>query len=306
MLFDGFIKIPSSVTVFGVIQSTYHQYGGLQVITGGTCVALFPEIIEIRVVFDIIPQCLCSITYQVVHVLKGTECQKICVNIILYNLVHHSFPYVASFQSGKEISGLQQGEGSVVMTVISTEPVGDGSLRRNSFQSRMIGGSCHSGIETIITDSPCSYISVIICVVNQPFYGIVCVRSFVYILFIFLTLFVFVERAYLDKYPFTLMPSTYILEDDNISVLYIVFQISPEMTVKSFSVWGTRVRAAVHQDRMLPAVVFRFVDSGVKLDSVTHGNHDFPFCVDFLQFEFDTVRLVFCLGLCPSSRDEKA
>ena len=29
MLFDGFIKIPSSVTVFGVIQSTYHQYGGL-------------------------------------------------------------------------------------------------------------------------------------------------------------------------------------------------------------------------------------------------------------------------------------
>ena len=38
------------------------------------------------------------------------------------------------------------------------------------------------------------------------------------------------------------MPSTYILEDDNISVLYIVFQISPEMTVKSFSVWGTRVR----------------------------------------------------------------
>ena len=24
---------------------------------------------------------LCSITYQVVHVLKGTECQKICVNI---------------------------------------------------------------------------------------------------------------------------------------------------------------------------------------------------------------------------------
>lgn len=89
------------------------------------------------------------------------------------------------------------------------------------------------------------------------------------------------------------MPSTYILEDDNISVLYIVFQISPEMTVKSFSVWGTRVRAAVHQDRMLPAVVFRFVDSGVKLDSVTHGNHDFSFRVDFLQFEFDTVRLVF-------------
>lgn len=138
--------------------------------------------------FDIIPQCLCGITYQVVYILKGTECQKICVNIILYNLVHHSFSHVASFQSGKEISGLQQGEGSVVMTVISTEPVGDGSLRRNSFQSRMIGGSCHSGIETIITDSPCSYISVIICVVNQPFYGIVCVRSFVYILFIFLTL----------------------------------------------------------------------------------------------------------------------
>ena len=110
----------------------------------------------------------------------------------------------------------------------------------------------------------------------------------------------------MDKYSFTLMSSTYILEDDNISVLYIVFQISSEMTVKSFSVWGTRVRAAVHQDRMLPAVVFRFVDSGVKLDSVTHGNHDFPFRVDFLQFEFDTVRLVFCLGLCPSSRDEKA
>ena len=123
------------------------------------------------------------------------------------------------------------------------------------------------------------------CCESTILYGIVCVRSFVYILFIFLTLFVFVEGVYLGEiFLYLLLFFRYILEDDNISVLYIVFQISSEMTVKSFSVWGTRVRAAVHQERTPPAVVFRFVDSGVKLDSVTHGNHDFPFRVDFLQF----------------------
>lgn len=223
MLFDGFIKIPGSVTVFGVIQSTYHQYGWLQVITGGACIALFPEIIEIRMVL---------ISFHNVCVVSRTRSSTFLKVPSARNLCkHHSLQFgssllshVASFQSGKEISGLQQGEGSVVMTVISTEPVSNGSLRRNSFQSRMIGGGCHSGIETIITDSPCSYISVIICVVNQPFYGIVCVRSFVYILLSFFT-FCFVERAYLDKYSFTLMSSTYILEDDNISVLYIVFRL---------------------------------------------------------------------------------
>ena len=95
------------------------------------------------------------------------------------------------------------------------------------------------------------------------------------------------------------MPTAHILENDNVSVLNIVFKIGLEVAVKSLSVWRAGVRTAMHQYGMLFTVVFRLVDCCVKFHSVTHRDHDLPFRVDFFQSEFGTVRLSFGVVLRP-------
>ena len=113
----------------------------------------------------IIPQGFRGVSHQIIYILKCPQCQEVRINVILHYLIHNAFPHVAPFQPWQKVCGLQQGKCSIVMAVISPEPVGDRRLGRNSFQCRMIGGSSHGGIETIITDAPCTYVPIIMSIV---------------------------------------------------------------------------------------------------------------------------------------------
>ena len=80
---------------------------------------------------------------------------------------------MTSFEPRQEIGRLKKREGSVMMAVISTEPVCDRPLRRYGFESRMVGRSRHRGLESIVADSPCPDSLIIMGVVDEPFYRIV-------------------------------------------------------------------------------------------------------------------------------------
>ena len=80
---------------------------------------------------------------------------------------------MTSFEPRQEIGRLKKREGSVMMAVISTEPVCDRPLWRYGLESGMIGRSCHCSLKPIVADSPCPDPLIIMGVVDEPFYRIV-------------------------------------------------------------------------------------------------------------------------------------
>ena len=139
LLFDGLISIPGAITVFTVKQATYDQHGRFQVIARLAGIAFLPESIEVGMFLDQIPKCFGCVLYQGISILESSQAEEISIHIILHDLFHHSFSGMATFQPRQEVGSLQEGESSVVMSVVAPEPVCYRTLRRNRFQCRMIG-----------------------------------------------------------------------------------------------------------------------------------------------------------------------
>ena len=143
-------------------------------------------------ILDIVPHGFSCISHQIIYVFKCADRQEVGIYIVFHNLMHYAFSHVAAFQTGEKIGGLQEGKRTIVMAVVSPEPVCDRSLRWNGLQCRMITWGGHGGIKAFIADAPGSYMFIAVSVMNQPFDGIISIGGFIYIFLIFFPFSVFV------------------------------------------------------------------------------------------------------------------
>ena len=151
-----------------------------------------------------------------------------------------------------------------MMSVIASEPVGYWCLRGHSLQCRMVAGSSHRCLETIVTDSPCTYISIVMRVLQQPFNGIVSVGCFINVFLVFRTFLVFVQRTYLYKFAFAFVSSTNILVNNNIVSFHIVVQSACHLSSEMFrTIRWTWIRRTMHQDRVTFVVVLWLINCGI-------------------------------------------
>ena len=101
------------------------------------------------------------------------------------------------------------------------------------------------------------------------------------------------------------MASANILVNQNISVLRINILFDTELV----SVRLARIRRTHHQNGMLLAPVFRFVNGSEQLNTITHRDHDFPLGVILSQLKFSTVYftgLLLCIQFHPEQTAQQA
>ena len=187
-------------------------------------------------VLDAVPHRFRGVAYQVVRILESPQGKEVGIDIVLYNLAHHALFDVSAFQSGQEVGCLKEGECTVVMTVVSTEPVGYRRLRRYGFQCRMVTGSGHGSLETIVADSPSTYVPVVVGVFQQPLDGVVSVCGFVNVLFVFRAFLVLVQWTDLNEIAFAFVTSANVLIDDDVVLLYIGVERCTQCTCEAFTV----------------------------------------------------------------------
>ena len=172
-------------------------------------------------VLDVVPHGFSGVANQVICVLESTQCQEVCIYVILYDVSDNSLAIVSTFQTREEVGCLQESERSVMMAVVAAEPVCYRCLWRNGLQCRVVTGCTHGSIESVIADSPSSYIAIVMGVLEQPFDGIISIGCLVNVLLVLLSLFILIQGTYLYKFAFAFIASTYILINDDVILLYI-------------------------------------------------------------------------------------
>src|SRR5690349_18076705 len=115
-------------------------------------------------------------------------------------------------KSGKEVEGISQSKGPVMVKIITMKPICNRCLWANGFKSRMTAEHGHAGIKTRIGNSCYTHFA-IICgdVLYKPVNGVISITGLVDIF----TFFLFDIRANIYKLTFTHKRPANILENNN-------------------------------------------------------------------------------------------
>ena len=218
LLANRLVEVPCAVTILGVEQTADNQDGGLQIIARTAGVARLPELIEVRMGLNHVPKGRRRVVHQRIGVFEGAEGEEVGIYVVFHNLAHDTLLLMATFECRQEIRGLQESEGTVVVSVVAPEPVGNRTLGRDGLQRGMAARCGHRGVESVVADAPGADVAIIIGIMEQPVDRVVGIRRLVDTLTRFR---LGIERADLDELAFALVAAADVLIDEDVVVLDI-------------------------------------------------------------------------------------